>query len=271
MRQHGDIAWIERRRALGVGAEGGDAAGDPAHRPDQQKQHRQIDQPAGHPGDHQRQNGKIAGELLQRAAEAAFPQPDLDLGMRTERAGVQHPDPCGSPAAGWRGARGGRGRTGSPAAGRSWHRSALRRCRSRRLHRHGRSAGSLPPRTDAATRPAAPGPSVHPLEASTAIEASSTRPYIQLDRSCAMYGRNTTISLSSTASVATSQRRPDRLWRGLTRGGPAFGSLMATRWVERRLTATMRGGEPTPCFAARTAAARSSCRPRACLPRLRVG
>ena len=92
VRQHGDIVGIERSRAFGVGAERGDAAGDPAHRPHQQEQHRKIDQPAGHAGDQQREDGKILGELLQRVGEAAFIQPNLDRGVGPERAVVRHLD-----------------------------------------------------------------------------------------------------------------------------------------------------------------------------------
>ena len=83
-----------------------------------------------------------------------------------------------------------------------------------------------------------PKSAVAPEAASVAIEASSSRPISQAERSWAIYGRNTTISLSSTANVAISQRRPDRLWRGLTRGGPALASDMTAKWVKRRLTAT---------------------------------
>ena len=69
-----------------------------------------------------------------------------------------------------------------------------------------------------------------------------------------MYGRKTTISLSSTANVASSQRRPDRLWRGLTRGGPALASDMAAKWVKRWLTAT--GPEAGPSVLVRGANSR---------------
>ena len=92
--QHRDIVRIERRRPLRIGAERGDAAGDPAHRPHQQEQHRQIDQPAGHPGDQQGEDGEIAGELPQRAAERRSCSHDLTRGA-DEGAVRPSPGPAG--------------------------------------------------------------------------------------------------------------------------------------------------------------------------------
>ena len=185
-----DIVRIERRRALRVGAERGDAAGDPAHRADQQKR-----TPPDRPVRRSRRRsaaartGKIAGELPQRPAERTFMQPHLELVVGRERAVRRSPGSAGSPRSDdGIAAPAGCGRAGPPAAGRSVPSgiSAVLPTVDRR-RRPGRSAriASVPDSRSSSSRFAG----IHRAAARPRARrstASSMRPISQLRRSCAI-------------------------------------------------------------------------------------